>query len=552
MKIARIVAGVALLGVVPHRALSSQPSPACSTVVSRAGLADAGGARIRSVRVVTQPPRRFAGPLRVLERLHARTRPATVERELLFAAGDTVDTLRVAASLRRLRALKFLEDVTLTSIHCDAPTASRDGDGAPATVDLTVETRDVWSTVPEGHWTAVQQTLGLHENNLLGTGRTMSAVLRWDADRLGDGYRFGAQLALADPALTPAVAAGASVVAYADGRAWGLAVGSRTRSLADPWIARASAGQALRAPREPGTERIRRDRTEVVGGRRVTRAEAASTLYLLAGAQGERDVLTAGAGDRVLGPRAVRRGIVGPVAGVARRAARFDTLTWLLPGGGIADVARGTELEILAGVGRDPLAGGAAGDLGAWTGRVWLPRARALVATDLWATGRAARTGGLAAAALRIGVVGFRGTGDGRWTARLGGERLLRPDPDTRAFLGFDPTATLVEGEARLAATTATALLERSTRVRPVSRTLMLEGALFAAGSRRWRTASSTRGDGVSLGVVGVGVHLAPTRPGPPTAGLDLVYPAIGPPGVRGRPVVRVSLAPWFASVRGR
>lgn len=499
---------------------------------------------------MTHPPRPFRGPARYINRFHARTVASTVRRELLFAAGDTVDSLRVAESLRRLRNLGFIEDAWLRSTRC--------GSGADATVSLVVETRDAWSTVPEGRWTAAQQTLGLHETNLLGTGRTLSAVLRWDADRLGETYRFGGQLGISDPAITRTMAAGMSYVAFVDGRAWAVAAGSRRRGLADAWIARGSLSQAVRDPTDGVSEQVRRDRAGGVVGRRLSPPDAAPTaLYLLGGADAERTAVTAASGAALVGPPAVRRSFVGPVAGVALRAARFDTLTWLLPRDGIADVPRGPEAEVVVGGGRDLVARAAAMRVDGWVGRVWRPARQSLVATDFWASGyangaRDAAGGGVTSAAARGAVTAFRAAPGGIWTARAGAERRVRPDPDVRAFVGFDPTATLVDGELRLAVATAVASFERSRHIRPVTRTLVLDGALFGAVSRRWRPASRVAGDAVTLGLLGVGVRLAPTRPGQPTAGLDLGYPVLRSGAVAARPVVRVLLAPWFGSVRGR
>lgn len=534
------------------RATAVAPVPGCTTLVSRAGLAEAGGARIASVRVVTHPPRPFRGPARLLNRFHARTVAPTVRRELLFVAGDTVIPIRVAESLRRLRNLGFLEDAWLTAVRC--------GTGDDRAVALTVETRDAWSTVPEGRWTAVQQTLGLHETNLLGTGRTLSVVLRWDADRLGDTYRFGGQVGISDPAVTPNASAGASYVAYADGRAWAMAAGSRRRSLADPWTASAAVSQAIREPADLAVERVRRERAAVLVGRRVSAADAAPTaLYLLGGFEAERTRLDAAAGSAVIGPLAVRRSFVGPNTGVALRAVRFDTLTWLLPRRGIADVPRGTEAEIVVGGGRDIAAGVPAVHLDGWMGRVWQLRPRSLVAADVWAGGYVngaaagtARSSGVSAASLRGLVSAFRATRDGLWSLRGGAERRVQADPDARPFVGLDPTAPLLAGEVRLAAATATIVVERSTHLRAVTRALVLDGAAFGAASGRWHPASDVAGDPVTLGVVGVGLRLSPTRPGQPTAGLDLGYPVVRPTTVRRGPVVRVLLAPWFGSPRGR
>jgi hypothetical protein len=354
------------------------------------------------------------------------------------------------------------------------------------------------------------------------------------------------------------------VVAFVDGRAWGVAAGSRPRTLADRWIARGAVSQLVLAPSGAGAEQVRRDRGAVLVGRRLS-AEGAtpSAVYLLGGAEAERTRVTGAARSARLGPAAVRRSFVGPDAGLARRAVRFDTLTWLLPSGGIADVPLGVEGEMVVGVGRDLVARAGALRADGWVGRVWRPGRTGLVATDAWASGYVLgdSAGGdegtaprrrLSAAALRGSVTGFRATGDGVWSLRVGVERRLRPDPDVRPVVGLDPTAAFVWTDVRLAGVAATASLERSTHLWAISRSAVLDGALFTAASRRWHPASAVAGDPLTLGVVGAALRLAPTRPWQPTAGVELLYPVLRPELVRRRPLVRVAFVPWFGALRGR
>src|SRR5689334_15300003 len=92
------------------------------------------GSRIGSIRIVTQSPPGFPGLASALDNLHVRTREATVRRQLLFTAGDRLDTLAVGESVRRLRHLRYLRDVELRGVRC-----------ANGPVDLVVSTRDDWS-----------------------------------------------------------------------------------------------------------------------------------------------------------------------------------------------------------------------------------------------------------------------------------------------------------------------------------------------------------------------------------------------------------------------
>ena len=120
--------------------------------------------------------------------LHNRTRPATIERRLLFRRGDAYDSLRWAESERLLRQERFL---------ADAKVRTRSGEDARTTTS--VETWDKWST---GVLTALNRSggelqwlLGISEANLLGTGRSVggyyqSTALRtsWNASFLDNAF----------------------------------------------------------------------------------------------------------------------------------------------------------------------------------------------------------------------------------------------------------------------------------------------------------------------------------------------------------------------------
>jgi len=81
-------------------------------------VAELSGRRIRGVQITTLDPEPFPGPARVLGSLHVRTRRSTIRRQLLVAPRDTVDTLRVAESLRRLRRLRYLADASVQAVAC--------------------------------------------------------------------------------------------------------------------------------------------------------------------------------------------------------------------------------------------------------------------------------------------------------------------------------------------------------------------------------------------------------------------------------------------------
>ena len=67
-------------------------------------------------------------------RLHVRTRPEVIERELLFKAGRPYDSVLVAESARNLRGMGIFRDVRIDSIPTDTGVVMR------------VTTRDGWTT----------------------------------------------------------------------------------------------------------------------------------------------------------------------------------------------------------------------------------------------------------------------------------------------------------------------------------------------------------------------------------------------------------------------
>ena len=127
-------------------AASTAQSPrGCDARAERA-VAAASGRRISVIAVESAAPDRLPGGIAVP--LHVSTRESTIRSRLLFAVGDTVDTLRVAESVRQLRRLRYLAGAAVTVV-CDAD------DG----VVLTVATRDAWSIRPRLAFRSVAQAM---------------------------------------------------------------------------------------------------------------------------------------------------------------------------------------------------------------------------------------------------------------------------------------------------------------------------------------------------------------------------------------------------------
>src|SRR4030095_11953091 len=78
-----------------------------------------------------------SGLFRLGNRLHIRTREATIADQLLFREGQLYDASLVAESARILRSTRYLRDAIIR------PIAYHDGVGAPE-----VQTQDVWTLNP--------------------------------------------------------------------------------------------------------------------------------------------------------------------------------------------------------------------------------------------------------------------------------------------------------------------------------------------------------------------------------------------------------------------
>jgi hypothetical protein len=112
---------------------------------------------------------------RVGNALHVETRAATIRRELLFRPGEPYDSARVAESERNLRGLAVFRRVRIDSVRTDSGLVMR------------VLTKDGWSTKADWRFRSaggeVAFTIGLVEDNLLGTASTAAVRYRKTPDR---------------------------------------------------------------------------------------------------------------------------------------------------------------------------------------------------------------------------------------------------------------------------------------------------------------------------------------------------------------------------------
>jgi hypothetical protein len=143
---------------------------------------EANGAVIGSI--VVQPDEIFDTSLpgerswlyRTANKLHIRTRPSVIRKQLLFKPGDPFRVRIIEETERLLRAHDYLYDAYIRPIAYDGKK-----------VDLEVRTKDVWTLNPgisfgrkggENHSGAQ-----LEEKNLLGTGQVLKLEWEQDVDR---------------------------------------------------------------------------------------------------------------------------------------------------------------------------------------------------------------------------------------------------------------------------------------------------------------------------------------------------------------------------------
>jgi hypothetical protein len=112
---------------------------------------------------------------RLANSLHIRTQPAVIRRELLFRPGQPYDSASIAESERNLRAMGIFRRVQIDSVR------------TPTGLMLRVVTKDGWSTQADWRFRStggqVAFTIGLVENNLLGTASAAAVRYSKDPDR---------------------------------------------------------------------------------------------------------------------------------------------------------------------------------------------------------------------------------------------------------------------------------------------------------------------------------------------------------------------------------
>jgi len=131
----------------------------------------------------TDNPKENKSFFRLINRLHIMTREKVIAKQLLFEAGEPYSKQRLEESERGLRRNRYLYDATIVATPQD--------DG---TVDITVNTRDVWTLLPEisisRNGGENESIFGIEEKNLFGYGQRVLLSHSEDVDRRSNIFEF--------------------------------------------------------------------------------------------------------------------------------------------------------------------------------------------------------------------------------------------------------------------------------------------------------------------------------------------------------------------------
>ena len=214
----------ALVAVLVHGAATAQSDAPPASLPTFAEL-EAQAAVIG--RIVVRPeqifdlddPRENRFLYRLANRLHVRTRPEVIERQLLFKPGDFVSLRVINETERVLRANSYLQDVQIR------PLDYRDG-----VVDIEVTTRDTWTLQPAISAARVggvnSYRASIRDRNVAGSGASVGLSYSSNVDRAGtelsyqDNNLFGTHTALA-----------ATLANLTDGEQWAFSLAQPFYSL---------------------------------------------------------------------------------------------------------------------------------------------------------------------------------------------------------------------------------------------------------------------------------------------------------------------------------
>jgi hypothetical protein len=460
---------------------------------------------------------------------------------LLFAPGDTVDTLLVGETMRRLRRQRLYSDAVLLAERC----AASDG------VALVLHTRDTWTLRPTARLRSSNSlSLGIEERNLFGSGRTVavtSEMSRWGT---------GAGLTLVDPWLFGSDVEGNFRLAKLGG-AHTLRAGLRNHeySVFDRWRAEGGISRLSFADTGDAERSLHAVRASVLVGRRVG-AGATSVTMLMAGAEFDSATAISPSRRMTLAMSATTphvRSFLGADVGVLHRTAQYDTASWVVPGRGFLDVPLGWEADGVLGAGYERDARTPALKLDAWMGRVWIPSRGRIVMVDGWASGYAGRNVDANHIA-RLSAAWYEESWRGMWGARITAERLLEVDPDLRALSLMplaDYTAPAVRPYSVRGGTSVAASVERAMHLFQAGAASVVDGGAFLAGSYRWHV-DGVPNERLRAGVAGARFRLLSANGAVSSVRVDVGYPIVLSETLQRKPFAVLTIGTLFDVSRQR
>jgi hypothetical protein len=509
----------------------------CPVRVTRTAPAGIAGAWIRSVGVKTDAPITlpFAGSW--LASLRRTTETAVVQRQLLFAPGDLVDTARIGETLRRLRDQRIYADVAVAIRQC----AGQD------TVDLVVTTRDAWTLRPVARIVPPSTvSLGAEDRNVLGTGRSVTL----SSDQTPNGR--GGSLGVVDPFLFGANLTGVFRFSdIANNHILRASVRHHELSVLDEWRGEVAVGRQTFGDLRGEEHAIGAFYAVADVGHRIGSSTRSVTIPYAGVEVDSGAVISMQRGDTT--PVFHSRRFVGVDVGLLHRAAVFDTIGWFIPNRGFLDIPVGVEHDALLAPGYDRGQHEVTARYDAWLGRIWIPTRGHVLVADAWTSGY---LGNVRPNHIdRLSISEYNEAWHGFWGGRLMFEQLLELDPDQRsvtaANISADPTYSIVPRQFRGANRALFASAEREFAGIPYARASRIDFGAFAAGSLRW-DARNTTTQSFGVGAVGLRLRVISTNGIVNSTRVDIAFPVQANTAIPRRPLLSVSLGPLFDLARQR
>ncbi len=507
-------------------------------IESRSTLAALTGVHITSVEIVSESPT-LPGPVHFLNALHPVSQEGVIRRQLLFAPGDSVDTLLVGETMRRLRAQRLFSDAVILARRCDESGG----------VGLLVRTRDTWTLRPTARLRSGNRlSIGIEDKNFLGSGRTVS-ITREMALR-GN----GAAATYTDPFfLGTSTVASVRLANLAGAHTFRVGLRKHEYSIFDRWhveagLARLSYGDTI--VKEKALHTIN---SLTMVGRQIAATENSVTQALVGVEFDSAASISATAHRGIASGVPHVRSFLGFDLGLQRRTAQFDSASWIVPGRGFLDVPMGWEGEAVISAGHERAAHVAAFKYDLWTGHVWMPGRGKIVMLDGWASaylGNGVDRNQITRASLMYRSEATRGM----WGFRLTGEQLVELDPDRRGLSLMplaDYTSPLLGHLATRGGKSIAGSIDRDVRIMQVGAASVLNAGGFFATSYR-RDVSDPKVKQLAAGVLGTRLRILSANGTVGSIRLDVGFPVFRSAVLPSKPYVVISYGSLFDASRQR